>query len=317
LIVEVFELLYKKVGHPLAREWIEEICKLLYCQDPHPPYDFGHLISAESIGVGTFRWARVYVDEDPQAIANSSPDSSQTCVVALAPDLLSQLSKHFVEMPDIHSQYADNSIQCIPTYINKSIKSFCIDTPNMSKTYNDTVIKRACQFLLHINDSIEGLLQPDPQGRVTGSRPLPKVETVHESPGDSAPPGTTVITIDNSALPPDISPASTSANVEVSEIQQRDSPDDDFPTTSNVTFNIAGDPPIQPTTGPEPALSDSTATGSHASIKQSIPDHGPTKLPAEPDPGALRWRLDALDPRQNPSPTKFVDTHDIDKVLMT
>ena len=89
LIVEVFELLYKKVGHPLPHEWIEDICKLLYPHDPHPPYDFGHLISVESVSVCTFRWARVYVDEEPQAIACHSPDSSQTCIVALAPHLLS------------------------------------------------------------------------------------------------------------------------------------------------------------------------------------------------------------------------------------
>jgi hypothetical protein len=88
LLTQVFGLLYKKVGHSLPQEWIEETCKLLHHQDPHPPYDVGHLIAVESTGVGTFKWACVCGEADPQAITSIPPDSSKTCIVALDPDLI-------------------------------------------------------------------------------------------------------------------------------------------------------------------------------------------------------------------------------------
>jgi hypothetical protein len=162
LLVQFFKILHQKVGTLMPLAWITEICKLLRCQDPHLPYNFGHLIAVELARIATFKWAHVYPEAEPQAIAQIPPDSPETCIVALAPDLIAQLSTLFLKIPDICTKFSDTTICRIPDHLNKSMQSFCVKNCGFSKEYNDSVLERARAFVIRLNDSIEGLLTPDP-----------------------------------------------------------------------------------------------------------------------------------------------------------
>jgi hypothetical protein len=182
------------------------------------------------------------------------------------------------------------------------------------------VIARTKRFLLHLNDLIEGLLQPDPQGHIASSCPTPSVKTVQESPSNQAPDGTTIITVDDLPLHDDICPATMSTHVEISEIHQCRSPNDNFPTSSDAHIHIVPDPPVHPpTTIPDPLPATSVPPSAHTSGDMSLPSLEPTEPPEDslPSPTTLRKRLNKLDPCKEPQPTKFVPTNDPKKVLLT